>query len=149
MKLLKFLIIVLAIVSISCKQKIVQPLKTIVDDFPGFFGYIPQSINYMSEEPIIEGTDFYLYVRITDQKIIYGIGTLESKPDNFDNYKPIDLPYEYWDFVAYFEGLNPAMSTVIQKGSIGGEEDTREAFIEFTEGTSYDNIEIKLKSIEE
>lgn len=149
MKLLKFLIVVLVIVSVSCKQKISQPVESMVDPvLPEFFGFILQSINYISEEPIIEGTDFYLYVKIIDKGIIYGIGNSKNKPENFDNYKPIDLPYEYYYDIAYFEGLNPAISTVMQKGSIGGRTpDINEAFIKFTEGTSYDNIEIKLKMI--
>ena len=155
-------------VFISCKNSVSEP-RYYSDGFIGdpYFGELHMLDNpttFISKEPLIEGTDIYLYVRIMDGnsygdlEIIYGIGSLNSKPQNFDNYKPIKLLYDgeyYAADEAYFEGLNPASSSVIQKGNIviyDYEFDNyynrmNKAVITFTEGTSYDNKEIYLKQV--
>lgn len=118
-------------------------------------------VNYVSEEPLEEGTDFYLYVTIMGRKVKYGIGISESKPENFDNYNTIKY-IQYTEYsideeqqknittkICRFEGLNPsATSSVMQKGYL--EEIEYSGWynsITFTEGTSYNNKKILLKMI--
>ena len=140
---------------IGCKNPYIEHDKIgQIDTFPpeGFVG-LPSPTTFISKEPLIEGTDIYLYVKIMNgnsyidgKEIVYGIGTSDSEPKNFDSYNPIRLLSDvdfYFSYEAYFEGLNPATSSIIQKGNIYilGYDD---AVITFTEGTSYDNKEIDL-----
>lgn len=134
-----------------------------------YFDFPLVGVNYVSEEPLEEGTDFYLYVTTIERKVKYGIGISESKPENFDNYNTIDyVQYEIkysldeeqqkniTTKIRRFEGLNPsATSSVMQKGYLeeieysGWYNYEKEVVISitFTEGTSYNNKKILLKMI--